>query len=118
MRRQVIEVAVGAAFALLAGALLWPPGAVYWTAVADRIGDVATLVVVATLAAALGAGFARATGIGTRRFAVGSALAYLVGMVGIELARSPDSPVHLLWYGLLAACLVAGGVASTALDGH
>jgi hypothetical protein len=39
-------------------------------------------------------------------------------VVGIELARSPDSPVHLLWYGLLAVCLVAGGVASTALDGH
>jgi hypothetical protein len=99
------DAAASALFAFLAGVALWPPRAVYWTALAAVVGDGPTLAVVAALAAA----FVRATGVAVVDLARGVLLAYVVGMAAIEATIRPDSPVHLVGYGALAACLVAGG---------
>lgn len=101
-------VAVSAAFAAVAGLALWPPGAVYWTAVAAAVGEAATLALVVVAALALGGAFGALTGVDVQAFAAGAALAYLLGMAAVAVARSPDSPVHLFLYGGIAVCLVAG----------
>jgi len=101
-------VAGSAVFAALAGLALWPPRAVYWTRVAAVVGDAVTLAVVATLALALGMAFATLADVAVAPFAVGGLVAYAVGMVAIEAWLAPDSPVHLVGYGALLACLVCG----------
>ena len=97
-----------AVFALVAGAALWPPGAVYWEALAAVAGDAVTVGVVAALAVFLGATFGHATGITTLRVAAGGTVAYVAGMAAIELVLRPDSPAHYLLYAGVLACLVAG----------
>lgn len=102
------DVARSAVAAFLAGVALWPPRAVYWTRLATVAGDGVTLWVVALLAVALGAAFAWLTGADLPSFAGGGLVAYAVGMVAIDVALSPDSPAHLVWYAALLACLVGG----------
>lgn len=102
------RIAVSWVFALAAGTLLWPPGAVYWERLAAVIGDGPTLVVVAVIAIGLGAMFAWTTAIGVTSFAIGSMIAYITGMVAIEVVLSPDSPVHFILYAVLFACLLCG----------
>jgi len=97
-----------ALFAFVAGAALWPPGAVYWEALAAIAGDAVALGAVAGLALVLGAMFARATGTAVRRVAAGGLVAYVAGMTAIELAMEPDGPAHFVLYGGILACLVAG----------
>ncbi|WP_123535096.1 hypothetical protein [Halosimplex salinum] len=106
-------VAASAVFAAVAALVLWPPGAVYWTAVAAAIGETATLVAVFTAAVALGAAFGALTGVGVREFAAGAALAYVVVMAGIAVVFTPDSPAHLVLYGVVFACHVAGVAGTT-----
>ncbi|WP_459193363.1 hypothetical protein [Halosimplex sp. J119] len=106
-------VAASAAFTAAAGIALWPPRAVYWTAVAERIGDVPTLAVVIAAAIALGGAFAIVSDVRPREFAAGAALAYVLGMAAIAVVIAPESPVHLGLYGGIALCLVAGAVAAT-----
>jgi hypothetical protein len=102
-------VVASALAALVVGAVLWPPGAVYWTALAAVVGTGPTLAVVALLAAVAGAGVGRATGVSGGDLVRGVLLAYLVGMTAVEVTVAPDGPVHLVGYGALAACLAAGG---------
>jgi len=102
------EILAAATVALLAGLLLWPPGAVYWTGVADALGDGATLALVSTLALVLGAWFARTSAFALVHIFVGSVIAYGLGMVAIESLLRPDSPAHLVWYAILLACLLGG----------
>ncbi|MFB6103430.1 MAG: hypothetical protein ABEJ73_12820 [Haloplanus sp.] len=102
------DTVAGAAFVFLAGLALWPPRAVYWTAVAAVLGDPLTLALVGLLAAGLGAAFVRVTGASLRAFAGGGVAAYAVGMLVIEALIMPDSPVHLVWYGGLLGCFVGG----------
>ncbi|WP_135303530.1 hypothetical protein [Haloarcula amylovorans] len=108
MENRITEAVAGGAFAFLAGALLWPPRAVYWTALSDRVGTAPTLALVALLAVAAGAAFSRTIGIPTTSLAAGGPLAYLVGMALVERAMTPDSPVHFLLYGALLCCLLVG----------
>lgn len=103
-------VVASAVVAFLAGLVLWPPRAVYWTRLADVVGDALTLAVVCLLAVALGAAFVWLAGVDVPSFAVGGLVAYAVGMVAIEVWLVPDSPAHLVWYAALLVCLV-GGVA-------
>lgn len=109
-------VAASAVFALLAGAALWPPRAVYWTRLGAAVGDAVALALVGLLALALGAAFTRAASVAVRPFAVGVAVAYVVGMVAIAALLAPDSPVHLVWYAVLGACLVGGAALQTRTD--
>ena len=102
-------VAGSALFVLVAGAVLWPPGAVYWTALAAVVGDGPTLAVVALLGGVAGVAFVRVTGVSGADLARGALVAYVLGMAAIEASTSPDSPVHLLGYAALAGCLVGGG---------
>ena len=102
-----------AAFAFVAGAVLWPPGAVYWTAVAAVVGDGVALAAVGALAVALGAAFARTTAVDLPWVAAGGAVAYVVGMVVVDVAVEPESPVHYVLYGGLLVALVAGAALST-----
>ncbi|GAB6862255.1 hypothetical protein ACFR97_13365 [Haloplanus litoreus] len=102
------EVAGSAAFALLSGLVLWPPGDVYWRRLAALVGDGPTLGVVLLAAVALGVGFASVTAVGVWRFLAGGTVAYVVGMAAVEAVSTPDSPVHLVWYGGILVCLVAG----------
>lgn len=95
-------------FVGVAGLALWPPGAVYWEALAAVVGDAVTLAVVGGMAGALGALFVRQTGVGLRAFGPGAGLAYGSWLAGIELTMRPDSPVHLVWYGGLLGCFLAG----------
>ena len=104
-RRAVARSAVAT---FLAGLVLWPPRAVYWTRLAGVVGDAVTLVVVCLLALAVGAVLTRVAGVDFPSFAVGALLAYAVGMAAVEAWLSPDSPAHLVWYAGLLACLVGG----------
>jgi hypothetical protein len=108
MARQVRVVGRGAVATTLAGVALWPPRAVYWTRLAAVVGDGPTLALVAGLALATGAVLYRPVGADLRAFAVGTAVAYAVGMVAVELSVTPDGPAHLVWYAVLSACLVGG----------
>lgn len=110
MTRFPRDVAASGAFALLAGVVLWPPGAVYWTGVAAAVGEIPAIGLVVFSAVALGVAFSRVTQIGVRRFLGGGVPAYVVGMAAIRVVSAPDSPVHLVWYAGLLACL-GGGVA-------
>lgn len=103
---------LSALFATFAGATLWPLGAVYWS----PLGGALSLAVVATLAFALGAAFARVTGVRPGAFAAGGVAAYAVGMVAVEATIGPDSPVHLLLYAGLLVCLLVGVVAVARLS--
>lgn len=104
------EVAAATAFVLVAGFALWPPRGVYWTGVADVVGEGPTLVLVVALAAGLGAWFVRTAAFAVRHLVAGGLLAYVAGMAAIEVVLAPDGPAHLVWYGVLLAALVAGGL--------
>jgi hypothetical protein len=108
MASSLRSTAASALFATLAALVLWPPGAVYWDAVAAVVGDAVTLATVAALAVGLGAAFAWATGVDPVRFAAGGLVAYAVGMAAVEALLEPDSPVHLLGYAALLCCLLTG----------
>ncbi|AZH24808.1 hypothetical protein [Haloplanus aerogenes] len=110
MPSSLRSVAASAAFVFLAGLVLWPPRVVYWTRLAAVVGEPVTLGVVCFLALVLGAAFAHVTDVDVRSVAAGGVVAYLVGMALIETALTPDSPVHLVWYAALGACLVGGTV--------
>lgn len=113
MRSELRGTLSSAAFAFVAGGVLWPPGAVYWTAVAAVVGDGVTLAFVGVLAVALGAAFAHATGVAVPWFAAGGAVAYVVGMIVVDVASEPESPAHYVLYGGLLVALVAGAALST-----
>jgi hypothetical protein len=102
------SVAASAVFVAIAGLALWPPRAVYWMGLARVVGDGVTLAAVCLLALALGAAFARVTGVDVRSVAGGGVVAYALGMVAVEAALTPEGPVHLVWYAALVSCLVAG----------
>ena len=113
MRSELRGALSSAAFAFVAGAVLWPPGAVYWTAVAAVVGDGVTLALVGVLAIVLGAAFVHATGVAVPWFAAGGAVAYVVGMIVVDVGFDPASPVHYVLYGALLVALVAGAAVST-----
>lgn len=107
----VAEVVTTTAVVLVVGYLLWPPGYVYWDGLVDRLGAVATLAVVAGLAAGVGAWFARTSAIALRHLLAGGVVAYVAGMAAIEAVIAPASPVHLVWYAVLLVALLGGGLA-------
>lgn len=88
--------------------ILWPPVSelLYWS-VFDGIGD-AVILPVLVLSVAIGAGFGAFTSTSPRSFAVGGTLAYLIGMGGIEVVLTPDSPVHFLLYGVILISMGSG----------
>jgi len=110
------EIAAATALALVAGLLLWPPGAVYWSDVANVLGDGVTLALVSTLAVVLGAWFARTAAFALVHIFVGGVIAYGLGMVAIEVLLQPNSPAHLVWYGALLACLLGGAAIWRGVD--
>ena len=104
-------VVVSAAYAFLAGLVVWPPveALLYWRWLpgVSAVGDLIVLPV-AVVSVSLGVGFATATGIGPRTFLVGGAAAYLLGMATIETAIAPESPAHLVLYVLVLVALTVG----------
>ncbi|UWG46772.1 hypothetical protein HSRCO_0476 [Halanaeroarchaeum sp. HSR-CO] len=110
MHRTLRETGFGWAFVLLAGWVLWPPRAVYWSALAEIVGAPLTLVLVGALAVGLGFAVGVLRGVAIRPFVAGALLAYGSGMLAIEVVVRPESPVHLLLYGALLGCLVGGAV--------
>ena len=74
------EILISGTFALVAGAILWPPASelVYWS-VFDGIGDAVILLVIGA-SVVVGSVFGALTAVSPRSFAVGGTLAYLVGM--------------------------------------
>lgn len=105
-----LQGAITAATALLVLVVLWPPGMAYWTGLAGLVGESPTLATVVVLTVGLGAWFARTTEYGLLAIAVGTGVAYAVGMLAIQAWLAPASPVHLLWYGILAAAFAAGAL--------
>lgn len=101
-------VAASALLAFLVGGVLWPPGAVYWTALAAVIGDGPTLALVALLSALAGAAAVRVGGLDPASLALGGALAYVLGMALVGVVVATDSPAHLLLYGALLVCFLGG----------
>lgn len=105
-------------FALLAGAVVWPPveGLLYWTAF-DALGD-AVILPVLLVSALLGAGFAYLTPIEPRSFAIGATGAYLLGMGIVRVGLAPDSPVHFVLYSvvLIGLAIGVGAVAAMRTD--
>lgn len=110
MERSVEGVLLSWGLVLVAGAALWPPRAVYWEAVAARVGETLTLALVGLVAVGLGAAAVGGTRIQVQSFVTGGLLAYGSGMAAIEVVVSPASPVHLIWYGVLLCCFVCGGL--------
>jgi len=111
------QVVASALFALLAGAVVWPPveGLLYWTAL-DALGD-AVVVPVALVSVALGAGFARAYPVEPRAFTMGATGAYLLAMGVVRRWLAPDSPVHLVLYSAVLIGLAVGvGVVAARRD--
>jgi hypothetical protein len=113
VRSELRQVLSSAVFAFVAGAVLWPPGAVYWTAVAAVVGDGVALAAVGVLAVVLGAAFAHATAVDLPWVAAGGAVAYAGGMVVVDVAYEPESPARYVLYGGLLVALVAGAALST-----
>ncbi|WP_135822140.1 hypothetical protein [Halostella litorea] len=113
MERTGNEVVTAVLVALAAGYVLWPPGHVYWTEVADAVGEPATLAAVALLAGAVGGAVAASTGAAPASLALGGGIAYVVGMALIETLVTPDSPVHFVLYAALLVCWLAGAAVAT-----
>jgi hypothetical protein len=108
---RALETVLSGAVALGVALALWPPGRVYWTALADRVGDAPTLVLVSVLAFGLGTWFVRTSGVSLEHVLAGTVLGYAVGMVAIAVVIEPDSPAHLALYaGLFGAVLAGGGL--------
>lgn len=105
-----------AAIVLTILVVLWPPTDVYWLVLLPLLGETATLALVAVLAVGLGTWFGRTTGFGVGTVAVGSALAYGAGMVGIEVWMAPDGLAYLAWYGVLTACVLGGALGWAAIE--
>ena len=103
-----VQVVAGAVVLFAVGAALWPPpgDSVYWAVL--PVGGRATLLVVSLVAVGVGAVVGWATGIDLPFLAAGGAAAYLVGMRLVGAFVRPDSPVHLVAYGALLACLLLG----------
>jgi hypothetical protein len=112
------DITVSWLFVFVAGVALWPPGAVYWEAVAAVIGNALTLAVVGVAAGTLAALFVWKTEIGLLPYTLGSVLAYACWIVGIERTMTPDSPVHFIWYGGLLGCFLAGATLWKARTGQ
>lgn len=113
MERTLRNVVVTALLAYAAGYILWPPGRVYWTTVADVIGEPVTIAVVLLLAGATGGVSATLSGADPIHIAIGGSVAYTVGMVLVETITTPDSPVHFVLYGTLLVCWVVGAAVTT-----
>lgn len=111
-----VEVIASAAVVLVVLGVLWPPDYVYWTALTDPFGETPTLVIVAALAVGIGAWVGRTTGFDLPTLVLGSVIAVGVVMGAIEVLLEPDSPAHLVWYGALTVCIVAGAATWTALE--
>jgi hypothetical protein len=118
MRFSPREIAVSWLFVFAAGVALWPPGAVYWEAVAVVIGNALALTVAGVAAGTLAAVFVWRTEISLQSYTLGSVIAYACWVVGIEMTMIPDSPVHFIWYGGLLVCFVAGATLSRVRSGQ
>ncbi|AGB32257.1 hypothetical protein Natpe_2441 [Natrinema pellirubrum DSM 15624] len=99
MRSRSTGVLTSAVLAFAVGYVLWPPGYVYWTRVADVLGEPLTLALVALLAAVGGAVATLRLAVPLADLVAGSVLAYAVGMALLESVITADSPVHFLLYG-------------------
>ncbi|QLG28388.1 hypothetical protein HUG10_12885 [Halorarum halophilum] len=118
MFRDALETIVSGILAFAIGYLLWPPfpGQFYWGAVSDVVGGFVTLLVIIGLCFSFGFIVRNTTPITSVNFAIGSLLAYLVGMYLIAATMEPDSPVHWLVYGLMLAGTIFGHAPSEILD--
>jgi hypothetical protein len=94
-------------FVLVAGLGLWPPGPVYWTAVAGDIGGGPTLALVGTVAVLVGAVFQYLADVPLPSFGGGTVLA-VAGLTIVAAVAAPDAVAWVVWYGLLAVCLFVG----------
>lgn len=110
---RLLETVVSAAVALGVAMALWPPGRVYWTALAGRTGDLPTLGLVGLLALGLGAWFVRTSRVSIVHLLPGTVLGYAVGMVAVAIAFDPDSPAHFALYAGLLGAFLAGGAGWT-----
>ncbi len=108
MRSRGLEVVVSTIGLFVIGYLLWPPGRVYWLALADVIGVTLTMTLLFATATVVGALVTTLVDVSLGVLAFSGAVAYLVGMWLIEITISPISPVHLLLYAGLLCCLLVG----------
>ena len=109
MGEPIVEIPASTLVAVLVGALVLPRnvGRVGFVGVPDAVW----LVVLPATCLVGGAVLVLVTGFAMRNVAIGTGLAYLVGMLTIEQVYTPESPVHLLLYAVFAVLFVAGGFA-------
>ncbi|WP_254763845.1 hypothetical protein [Natrinema marinum] len=113
MNDRSTAVAASAVLAFVAGFALWPPRHVYWSRVANALGEPLTLALVVVLAVIVGSGAVALLEVRFAEFAAGGLIAYVAGMALIAIVIEPISPVHLVLYGGLLACFVLGAAIST-----
>lgn len=111
MDRRFVEIPASALSLFVVGYALWPPGRLYWTALADVVGTVITSAVVMLVAGLVGVGIAALSDVPLPNLAAAGALAYAAGMALIAVALTPESPVHFYLYGWLLGCLLLGAIA-------
>jgi hypothetical protein len=113
--RALIDMVVSGLLIFAVGFVLWPPRFVYWTAVSAHFGVGLVMMIILGLCLGVGMAVRQFTRITPLRFVIGGTIAYVLGMALIESRMWPDSPVHLLVYGLFLLCMSVGTVARDAL---
>ena len=119
MEWNPIDVAASAVVLFVVGIVLWPPADVlweWWGVLPESMrGDLVLLAMLFVSSGAAGAGLSRLVGVGLAELAVGGVIAYAVGMGLIEIAIAPDSPAHLLLYGVILVGAFLGAVGGNAI---
>ena len=109
MERTFSSIGTSGVGIFLAGVLLWPPGAVYWGALAARVGFVSTVVAVFVLCAVAGTGVALVSDVPIRTLVMGGLGAYAIGLVPLALLVAPASaPEYAVVYGGFLGSFVLG----------
>jgi hypothetical protein len=117
VRRRLLEIGASAVGLFVVALVLWPPRYVYWGALADVIGPVAASAAAVIAAALVGAAVGTLSGVALRHLATGGVIAYAAVGYGIEVATSPESPVHLYLYGWLLGSVLLGATLARAYRG-
>lgn len=120
MGNRLIEVTLSGIVIFIAGFVLWPPTDSiwqWWTVISEgpEMGLI-VLIVLIGLSTATGLGLSTVGNIRPSNLIIGGILAFITGMLLINLIISPDSPSHLLLYGFILVFVFLGAAIGYAVS--